>query len=146
MYWMDEAKAAKYRIYHPRQDPAIMRGETGAGSRKYDFRCRLLTDHEGRYEVETVIPPPYFDPDDVCECKKECLCAWRCPHIHLLVQPTARLHHAEFITQVYFEGLPYNDTDKHFNEATMISGLSQVSNGGETWLEGTFDVVLPAVN
>lgn len=79
----------KQKAYHPRDDPMIIDGKTGGESKEFRFRTRILTDNQGRYEFETVQPPPYFDPDDVCECKKECLCAWRCPHIHAFVQPHA---------------------------------------------------------
>lgn len=82
-YGKEELKKA----YHPRDDHMIIEGRTGGEAKEYKFRTRILTDHLGRYEFETVQPPPYFDPDDVCECNKDCLCAWRCPHIHAFVQP-----------------------------------------------------------
>lgn len=89
------------RVYHPRQHAMIIRGGTDARSRKFEYRTRLLTDHEGRFEVETQRPAPYYDPDDVCEHTETataCLCAWRCPHIHVYVQPTSR--HKLLISQV----------------------------------------------
>jgi protocatechuate 3,4-dioxygenase beta subunit len=136
----------KETVYHPRQDPAIIRGETGArSSPDFNFRVRLLTNHYGYYEIETVVPPPYFDPDDVCECKGSCLCAWRCPHIHAYVQPSPSTGCEELITQLYFAGEKYNDTDKHFNELTCMK-LEKRFEGDQVWEEGVFDLVVRRVD
>eukprot|EP00656_Telonema_subtile_P039296 TRINITY_DN44429_c0_g1_i1.p1 TRINITY_DN44429_c0_g1~~TRINITY_DN44429_c0_g1_i1.p1 ORF type:complete len:236 (+),score=42.80 TRINITY_DN44429_c0_g1_i1:157-864(+) len=131
----------KPEVYHPRDDPKIIQGETGGRAKDYKFRTRLITDHTGHYEVETVKPPPYFDPDDVCECTESCLCAWRCPHVHVFAQPTVA-GSAQLITQLYFEGSQYNDTDKHFNEQTVIR-IEKLE--GESFQRGYFDIALPRV-
>lgn len=102
-----ESMKQEDRVYHPRQDPNIVLGVTGARSRNFAYRTRLLTDHQGRFEVETERPQPYFDPDDVCEhtgTDKECLCAWRCPHIHVMVQPSTE--HRQLISQVGWHHRP----------------------------------------
>lgn len=140
----------KEPVYHPRQDPSIIRGESGARSRFNNFRVRVLTDHVGRYEIESVIPPPYYDPDDVCECKTSCLCAWRCPHIHAYAQPLPQTNCKDLITQLYFDGEKYNDTDKHFTSKTSMK-LTECSHPTTTadsivWYEGNFDIVLPKRN
>jgi protocatechuate 3,4-dioxygenase beta subunit len=33
-------------------------------SSHFNYRTRIITDEQGRYEFETVKPVPYFDPDD----------------------------------------------------------------------------------
>ena len=33
-------------------------------SREYDYRARVLSDEAGRFEYQTVIPPPYLDTED----------------------------------------------------------------------------------
>eukprot|EP00658_Telonema_sp_P-2_P059271 TRINITY_DN4807_c0_g1_i2.p1 TRINITY_DN4807_c0_g1~~TRINITY_DN4807_c0_g1_i2.p1 ORF type:complete len:266 (-),score=33.14 TRINITY_DN4807_c0_g1_i2:112-909(-) len=129
----------KPETYHPSHDPDIVQAKTGGRSSQYRYRTRVVADHNGRYEVETVKPPPYYDPDDVCECTSKCLCAWRCPHIHVFAQPT-RTGNSELITQLYFEGSEYNDTDKHFNQESVIE-ISQPQ--GRTYQVGKYDIYLP---
>jgi protocatechuate 3,4-dioxygenase beta subunit len=108
----------------------------------------------GRYEIETVIPPPYYDPDDVCDCQtSSCLCAWRCPHIHAYVQPLPQTNCQELITQLYFDGEKYNDTDKHYTHKTSMkltkyshsngnSNSNPSEDDGVSWFQGNFDIVL----
>merc|ERR1712212_1314434 len=131
-------------LYHPRQDPDIILGKTGAAaSDQFQFRVRLVTDHRGVYQVETVMPPPYYDPDDE---DAPGVKAWRCPHIHMFVQPEKSLGVEPLITQVYFENAEYNDTDKHFNAKTMIKNVvrhaADSTRGCGSFSQGRFDIVL----
>ncbi len=66
-------------------------------SSRFDYRARLITDEQGRYEYETVKPAPYIDPDDS---------KWRCPHIHYYVQASG---YKPLVTQMYFKGEEKND-------------------------------------
>ncbi len=66
-------------------------------SSHFDYRARLITDEQGRYEYETVKPSAYFDPDDS---------TWRCPHIHYYVQASG---YKSVITQLYFKGEDKNN-------------------------------------
>jgi protocatechuate 3,4-dioxygenase beta subunit len=70
-------------------------------SRHFDYRARLITDEQGRYEYETVKPSAYFDTDDS---------TWRCPHIHYYVQASG---YKPVITQLYFKGEEKNDIGMH---------------------------------
>lgn len=70
--------------------------------RRYDmksdqFKCRakVLTDAEGAYFFNTIIPPNYW---------------WRPKHIHYLVRDIP--NHSQLITQLYFKG------DKRINKKT----------------------------
>ncbi|CAF4535611.1 unnamed protein product, partial [Didymodactylos carnosus] len=66
-------------------------------STNYDYRARLVTDEDGRYQFETVEPVPYFDTDDS---------TWRYPHIHYYVQSHG---YKPLVTQLYFHGEEKND-------------------------------------
>jgi protocatechuate 3,4-dioxygenase beta subunit len=66
-------------------------------SAHFDYRARLITDEQGRYEYETVKPSAYFDRDDS---------RWRCPHIHYYVQASG---YKPLITQLFFKGEEIND-------------------------------------
>lgn len=70
-------------------------------SAHFDYRARLITDEQGRYEYETLKPPPYFDPEDS---------TWRCPHIHYYVQASG---YKQLVTQLYFKGEEKNDIGKN---------------------------------
>lgn len=62
-----------------------------------DFKCRakVLTDEQGYYYFDTIIPPSYW---------------WRPKHIHYLVRDIPQ--HSQLITQLYFKG------DKKINKRT----------------------------
>lgn len=70
---------------------------THGQSAHFDYRARLITDEQGRYEFETVKPVPYFDTDTS---------RWRCPHIHYYVQAQG---YKPLVTQIYFQGEDKND-------------------------------------
>ena len=103
-------------------------------SRNYDYRVRMSSDEHGRYEFETVKPPPYFDEDDG---------TWRCPHIHYYVQSPG---HVPLVTQLYFHGEPKNDVDTHIDPSRTIQlqRREHVRKDGTTFVYfvGNFDIVL----
>jgi protocatechuate 3,4-dioxygenase beta subunit len=67
-------------------------------SARFEYRGRLVTDEQGRYEYETIKPVPYFFPE---------ASLWRCPHIHYYVRAAG---YKPVITQLYFKGEDKNDT------------------------------------
>ena len=97
--------------------------QADAGGR-YDnagFRLRghQLTDAEGRYRLETVLPGVY---------------PGRTRHIHVKVQPSGgRL----LTTQLYFPGESQNRSDGLFRKALLVR---TAKNAG--WLAGRFDFVV----
>jgi catechol 1,2-dioxygenase len=66
-------------------------------SSNYDYRARLITDEQGRYEYETVKSPSYYDTSRLL---------WRCPHIHYYVQASG---YKPLVTQLFFKGGENND-------------------------------------
>ena len=64
-------------------------------SAAYNCRAKVVTDANGVYYFDTIIPPAYW---------------WRPKHIHYLVRDIPG--HQQLITQLYFEG------DKKINKKT----------------------------
>ncbi len=91
-------------------------------------RTRLLTDEQGRYEVETIHPGPY----------RIGLRQWRPPHIHYLVRAVG---YKTLITQLYFKGDPHQSNDA-FIRPSLIIDLTAHERDGRTYREGVFDIVL----
>lgn len=73
---------------------------THGRSSNFDYRARLITDEQGRYEFETIKPTAYFDNEDS---------TWRCPHIHYYVQHSG---YKPLVTQLYFKGEEKNALGK----------------------------------
>ena len=77
-------------------------------SREYQYRARVLTDEQGRFEYQTSIPPPYLDNEDN---------TWRCPHIHHFIQADG---HLSCVTQIMFPDMPRNETDNHIRRELLV--------------------------
>lgn len=91
-------------------------------------RARLITDEHGYYEFETVHPGRYQIDTNV----------WRPSHIHYMVQHPG---YKPLVTQLYFEGDPYNKTDQ-FIKQSLIIGLESIKGAGGLYHAGVFDIVL----
>jgi catechol 1,2-dioxygenase len=76
-----------------------------------NLRGKVVTDADGRFEVETVLPGPYTIPLEG-PCGELCRAAgwspWRPGHLHLIV---GRPGHDPLTTQLFFEGEEYLDSD-----------------------------------
>jgi protocatechuate 3,4-dioxygenase beta subunit len=101
------------------------------------LRGTFVADAQGRYGYTTIMPAPYADSGG----------AYRTAHIHYRVTlPPASGSTVELITQLYFQGMPYLDTDDGSEDAFTTSGyqriiaLSPRAGGGS---QGVFDIVLP---
>src|SRR5262249_48031746 len=91
-------------------------------------RARTVTNERGFYEFETIYPGPYrMDP-----------ITWRSPHIHFLVRAVGA---KTLITQLFFEGAPYLDTDPFVKKSLIIPLLERQAPGG-LLSTGHFDIVL----
>ncbi len=91
-------------------------------------RARLVTDEHGYYEFETIHPGRYQIDTNV----------WRPSHIHYMIQQPG---YKTLVTQLYFEGDPYNKTDQ-FIKQSLIIGLEPIKTAGGTYHAGLFDIVL----
>ena len=93
-----------------------------------DVRARLVTDENGYYEYETIMPGRYkIGPS-----------AWRPAHIHYMVRHPS---YSTLITQLYFKGDPMNAKDRFIKKSLIIDLAKDKSAGGE-YRRGEFDVVL----
>jgi catechol 1,2-dioxygenase len=91
-------------------------------------RVRLVTDEHGGYEFETIHPGAYkMDPS-----------TWRSPHIHYRVHCEGYMR---LITQLFFRGDPYEDSDPFFKPSLAIQ-LTEEQLNGQPLETGIFDIVL----
>ena len=94
------------------------------------YRTRTLSDENGFYEFESILPGRYQTSPNV----------WRPRHIHYKIR---RAGYRPLTTQLYFEGDPYNDKD-NLIKPSLIIPLNKVDLGqGRYYLAGRFDIVLP---
>ncbi|MGH1468437.1 MAG: hypothetical protein ACRBBP_06120 [Bdellovibrionales bacterium] len=100
--------------------------------KNFQYRCRIITDAEGRFSFKTIKPSPYPAGG-----------SWiRPPHIHYKVISDS---HHELTTQMYFEGDPLNQNDR------ILQGMSNSQKDSVTVsfkenqskiLEGEFTIAL----
>jgi len=96
----------------------------------YKFRAALKTDACGRYAFTTVMPGHYLNGSQ-----------YRPSHIHIRVKhPQGKT----LVTQIYFQGDPYNAIDPFFKSSLMIA-LTPDTVGGQAVKKGAFNVILGAV-
>jgi len=94
----------------------------------FQSRARLLSGEHGGYELETILPGPYqMDAT-----------TWRSPHLHFLVRAVG---FKTLITQLFFEGSPYLDTDP-FVKPSLIIKLADQSGDVGNYKRGVFQIVL----
>ncbi len=77
-------------------------------NQEYRLRGQLLTDKDGRYSLETIIPGRYKIPEGLPNVDEKFAGQIRPAHIHLSVVAPG---YASLITQLYFKGDPYITKD-----------------------------------
>ena len=87
----------------------------------YDLRGAQVTDADGAYRLETVIPGLYPS---------------RTEHIHVKVTGPDGVVHT---TQLYFPDVPQNEEDGIYSEAMLVTVTEQTDDS----MTATFDLVLP---
>jgi len=96
----------------------------------FNLRGRTRSDDEGHYHFESIVPGryPLFWP------------LTRPRHIHIIV---SRPQYERVITQIYFEGDKYNQSDPWWHASLTIPLERQVdSESGQDVYRGVFDIVL----
>ncbi len=93
----------------------------------YRYRARLVTDENGFYELETILPGRYKNG-----------ARFRPAHIHYMVR---RPGYRMLVTQLYFKGDPQNDSDPFIKESLIID-LQEREAAAGTYRSGSFDIVL----
>lgn len=114
------------RYSHPNDE------NTAALDEKFHGFAVTRTDDEGRYRFKTVRPAAYPAAPG----------RWRPAHIHFSV--TSK--YEQLVTQMYFRGGEYNDTDPWLNSASrkdlLITDPTPVSGKEAGAQQVTFDIVL----
>jgi protocatechuate 3,4-dioxygenase beta subunit len=94
----------------------------------FKFRGKVLTDSEGNYNLETIVPGKYLNGSN-----------YRPAHIHLKVQAEG---YEELVTQIYFEGDVSIQSDHWASDETAINRIIPLNSGiAGDWF-GTFDIIL----
>jgi catechol 1,2-dioxygenase len=108
---------------------------------EYNLRGKLMTDDDGRFEFETVVPSPYEVPTSGATGRLLAALgrsAFRPSHIHF------KISHAQaspLTTQIYFEGDPWLDADVvGAVKASLVTKLTS----GPSHATCSYDFVLPA--
>jgi catechol 1,2-dioxygenase len=98
----------------------------------YNYRGGQRTKADGTYEFKSILPVPYKAVPTVES-------SWRPAHIHMRVSVPG---HQDLITQIYFKGGRYIDTDKWASAPQAINRILTVgkNNSGES--EIVFNVVM----
>lgn len=116
--WQANA-AGQYDMSHP--DYPLEKGI-------FLYRTRLLTDETGYYEFETVYPGRYEVAPN----------RYRPAHIHYWVRHPA---YRELITQLYFQGDPWNGKERGFEES-LVCAVKKHRRGQQQFESCDFDIVL----
>ncbi|MCH8317175.1 MAG: twin-arginine translocation pathway signal protein [Bacteroidetes bacterium] len=114
-------KNAKIEIWH-----ASDSGDYDNSSSDFEYRGTVYSDSNGKYNFATVVPGRYLNGS-----------TFRPSHIHFKITASG---HKELVTQLYFQGDPYIDSDPWASEEDAeerIITLSEDSNGNKS---GTFDI------
>lgn len=101
-------------------------------SDEYKYRGGQKTKTNGKYEFKSILPPPYkADPEDET--------SWRPAHIHMRVSVA---NQQDLITQLYFKGGKYVETDKWASHPKAVNRILPISkkNSGES--EIIFNVIM----
>lgn len=119
------------RYYEPDEGYTGMPEAVGTSQRPaFRYRARLRTGEDGFYEYETILPGRYENEPGV----------WRPRHIHYQVTHPG---YRTLVTQLYFKGDPYNETDAFIKKSLIIT-LRMVQEGGAAFQAGMFDIILDA--
>ena len=93
----------------------------------YRYRARLVTDGNGFYELETILPGRYKNG-----------ASFRPAHIHYMVRKRG---YRTLVTQLYFKGDPHNDSDPFIKKSLIIDLQGREAAAG-AYRSGSFDIVL----
>ncbi len=114
---------------HPSQ-PSCFDGGNPEASRLWGT---LITDDEGRYSFDTILPGKYLNGT-----------SYRPRHIHFRIRsPQAASNPADLVTQLYFEGDPDIPGDIAASDPGAAARIIPLAGGGTESLSGIFNITLP---
>jgi protocatechuate 3,4-dioxygenase beta subunit len=101
-------------------------------SAAYVYRGGQKTKAGGKYEFKSILPVPYkADPNDEA--------SWRPAHIHMRVSVPGQ---QDLITQIYFKGGKYIDTDKWASDPKAINRILPIAKNKSGESEIVFNVMM----
>ena len=101
-------------------------------SDEYKYRGGQKTKTDGKYEFKSILPVPYkADPKDET--------SWRPAHIHMRVSV---INQQDLITQIYFKGGKYLETDKWASAPQAVNRILNISKNKSADSEIVFNVVM----
>lgn len=101
-------------------------------SDQYKYRGGQKTKAGGEYEFKSILPVPYkADPNDES--------SWRPAHIHMRVSVP---NEQDLITQIYFKGGKYINTDKWASAPQAVNRILNISRNKSGESEIIFNVVM----
>ncbi|MFN8355803.1 MAG: catechol 1,2-dioxygenase [Spirosomataceae bacterium] len=101
-------------------------------SDEYKYRAGQKTKADGTYEFKSILPVPYkADPNDET--------SWRPAHIHMRVSVP---NQQDLITQLYFKGGKYVDTDPWASAPQAVSRILPIGKNKAGESELIFNVIM----
>ncbi len=101
-------------------------------SDEYKYRGGERTKADGKYEFKSILPVPYkADPNDET--------SWRPAHIHMRVSVPDQ---QDLITQIYFKGGKYIDTDKWSSDPKAVNRILSLTKNSSGESEIIFNVIM----
>jgi catechol 1,2-dioxygenase len=101
-------------------------------SDEYKYRGGQKTKADGKYEFKSILPVPYkADPNDEA--------SWRPAHIHMRVSVP---YQQDLITQIYFKGGKYVETDKWASSPQAVNRILTVTKNKAGVSEIVFNVIM----
>jgi catechol 1,2-dioxygenase len=101
-------------------------------SDEYIYRAGQITKSTSKYEFKTIIPVPYkAAPDDES--------SWRPAHIHMRVSVP---NQQDLITQLYFKGGKYVNTDKWASSPQAINRILDITENSSGISQIVFNVIM----
>ena len=101
-------------------------------SDEYKYRGGQKTKADGKYAFKSILPVPYkADPKDDA--------SWRPAHIHMRVSVPNK---QDLITQIYFKGGKYVETDKWASSPKAVNRILNISESKPGEKEIVFNVIM----
>jgi protocatechuate 3,4-dioxygenase beta subunit len=117
-------KNALVEIWHCNED-----GVYDNTSDDYVYRAAAKTAADGKYHFRTIMPVPYnAGPNNI-----------RPAHFHMRISGTKQ---QDLVTQVYFKGDKYNETDQSASDPRSVNRILPISQNAKNEKVVNFDIVL----
>ncbi len=114
---------AKIEIWH-----ADHEGEYDNESEHFHYRSTLITDENGFYEFETILPGQYLNGSQ-----------FRPSHIHFMISAP---DYQQIISQIYFENDPYIEKDPWASQEKAVMRILPLQKEKDGQVNVQFDIIM----